>query len=179
MLSEYDWRAVGVYGAAMLCALLGFADDSIRSCGAARWGSAGAIKLGVQILISLGLWYVATRRRASTDAAHPHVDYPIDLGFVAGIPFLIMIYIVVAGTTNAVNLTDGLDGLAAGCAAIALLAYIGITCITTGLHDLTLLSGCLVGACVGFSGSTRSRRRSSWATPARSGSAARSPASRS
>jgi phospho-N-acetylmuramoyl-pentapeptide-transferase len=56
----------------------------------------------------------------------------------------------VAGTTSAVNLTDGLDGLAAGCAAIVLLAYIGITFITTGQHDLALLSGCLVGACVGF-----------------------------
>ena len=57
-----------------------------------------------------------------------------------------LIYLVVAGTTNAVNLTDGLDGLAAGCAAIVLLAYIGITFITTGQRDLALLCGCLVGA---------------------------------
>ena len=57
---------------------------------------------------------------------------------------------MVAGTTSAVNLTDGLDGLAAGCATIVLLAYIGITFITAGQHDLALLSGCLVGACVGF-----------------------------
>ena len=42
------------------------------------------------------------------------------------------IYLVVAGTTSAVNFTDGLDGLAAGCAAIVLLAYIGITFISTG-----------------------------------------------
>ena len=61
-----------------------------------------------------------------------------------------LIYLVVAGTTNAVNLTDGLDGLAAGCAAIVLLAYIGITFITNGQDDLALLCGCLVGACVGF-----------------------------
>ena len=60
------------------------------------------------------------------------------------------IYLVVAGTTSAVNLTDGLDGLAAGCAAIVLLAYIGITFITSGEHDLALLAGCLVGACIGF-----------------------------
>ena len=61
-----------------------------------------------------------------------------------------LIYLVVAGTTSGVNLTDGLDGLAAGCAAIVLLAYIGITFITTGEHDLTLLAACLVGACIGF-----------------------------
>jgi phospho-N-acetylmuramoyl-pentapeptide-transferase len=62
----------------------------------------------------------------------------------------VLIYLVVAGTTNAVNLTDGLDGLAAGCAAIVLLAYIGITFVTNGQQDLALLCGCLVGACVGF-----------------------------
>src|ERR671914_730658 len=52
-------------------------------------------------------------------------------------------------TKSAVNLTDGLDGLAAGCAAIVLLAYIAIT-FTTRQEDLALVAGCLVGACVGF-----------------------------
>ena len=56
---------------------------------------------------------------------------------------------MLAGTTSAVNLTDGLDGLAAGCAAIVLLAYIAIT-FTTRQTDLALVAGCLVGACVGF-----------------------------
>jgi phospho-N-acetylmuramoyl-pentapeptide-transferase len=56
---------------------------------------------------------------------------------------------VVAGTTTAVNFTDGLDGLAAGCAAIVLLTYLGITFII-GQRDLALLAGCLVGACIGF-----------------------------
>jgi phospho-N-acetylmuramoyl-pentapeptide-transferase len=69
----------------------------------------------------------------------------VDLGPL----FPVFIYLVVAGTTTAVNFTDGLDGLAAGCAAIVLLAYIGITFITGGT-DLALLSGCLVGACIGF-----------------------------
>ena len=61
----------------------------------------------------------------------------------------ILIYLVVAGTTSAVNLTDGLDGLAAGCSAIVLLAYIAIT-FTTRQTDLALVAACLVGACVGF-----------------------------
>ena len=56
---------------------------------------------------------------------------------------------MLAGTTSAVNLTDGLDGLAAGCAAIVLLAYIAIT-FTTRQFDLALVAACLVGACVGF-----------------------------
>ena len=57
---------------------------------------------------------------------------------------------MLAGATNGVNLTDGLDGLAAGCAAIVLLTYTVMTFITKGQADLALLSACLVGACVGF-----------------------------
>ena len=64
------------------------------------------------------------RRRRSS---FRFVDVSVDLGPL----FPVFIYLVVAGTTSAVNLTDGLDGLAAGCAAIVLLAYIGITFITT------------------------------------------------
>jgi len=57
---------------------------------------------------------------------------------------------VLAGATNGVNLTDGLDGLAAGSSAIVFLTYTVITFITPGEHDLALLSASLVGACVGF-----------------------------
>ncbi|MFL5956352.1 MAG: phospho-N-acetylmuramoyl-pentapeptide-transferase, partial [Solirubrobacterales bacterium] len=74
------------------------------------------------------------------------VDYQIDLG----VAYIVFVYLVVAGTTSAVNLTDGLDGLAAGCAAIVLLSFIAITFVTTGQRDLAVLSACLVGACIGF-----------------------------
>jgi phospho-N-acetylmuramoyl-pentapeptide-transferase len=57
--------------------------------------------------------------------------------------------LLIVGVSNAVNLTDGLDGLAAGSTAIVLLAYIAITFIS-GLTSLALAAGCLVGACVGF-----------------------------
>jgi phospho-N-acetylmuramoyl-pentapeptide-transferase len=67
----------------------------------------------------------------------------------SGYFYPVFIYLVLAGTTSAVNLTDGLDGLAAGCAAIVLLAYIAITFISRQT-DLALVAGCLVGACVGF-----------------------------
>src|SRR5205823_4178717 len=75
---------------------------------------------------------------------------PVDVNIDLGPLYPVFIYLVVAGTTSGVNLTDGLDGLAAGCAAIVLLAYIGITFITGGDHDLTMLAACLVGACIGF-----------------------------
>jgi len=147
ILSNYDWRSVGVFGAAVACALLGFADDYTKIVKRRSLGLRARTKLGVTIAISLGLWWIATKRadQASTLKLWV-VDGHIDLGVF----YPLLIYLVVAGTTSAVNLTDGLDGLAAGCAAIVLLAYIGITFITEGQRDLALLCACLVGACVGF-----------------------------
>ena len=147
ILSSYDWRSVGVFGAAIASALLGFADDYTKIIRRRSLGLRGRTKLLVTVAISLGLWWVATKRVGLEGSLKLWVvDGRVDLG-----PFYpVLIYLVVAGTNNAVNLTDGLDGLAAGCAAIVLLAYIGITFITNGQDDLALLCGCLVGACVGF-----------------------------
>jgi phospho-N-acetylmuramoyl-pentapeptide-transferase len=146
ILSNYDWRSIGVFGAAVACALLGFADDYTKLIRRRSLGLRARTKLAVTIAISLGLWFVATHEAhlASTLRLR-FVDYQIDLG-----PFYpVLIYLVVAGTTSAVNLTDGLDGLAAGCTAIVMLAYIGITFVATD-YDLAMLAGCVVGACVGF-----------------------------
>jgi phospho-N-acetylmuramoyl-pentapeptide-transferase len=147
VLADYDWRAIGVYAAAMACALLGFADDYTKIIRRRSLGLRARTKLGVTIAISLVLWWIASHQAGLPETLRLRfVDAQIDLGVF----YPVLIYLVVAGTTSAVNLTDGLDGLAAGCAAIVLLAYIGITFITTGQKDLALLSGCLVGACIGF-----------------------------
>lgn len=152
ILVDYsDWRALGVYGAAVACAALGFADDYTKLIKRRSLGLKGRTKLGVTILISIGLWWIASEQADLQQILRFRVfDGYIDLSGLGGIPYLILIYLVVAGTTNAVNLTDGLDGLAAGCAAIVGLAYIGITFITTGERELALLAACMVGACVGF-----------------------------
>jgi phospho-N-acetylmuramoyl-pentapeptide-transferase len=102
----------------------------------------------VTIAISLALWFIAQHEaHLQPTLMFRFVDYHIDLGIL----YPVLIYFVVAGTTSAVNLTDGLDGLAAGCAAIVLLAYVGITFITgEGDADLAMLAGVLVGACIGF-----------------------------
>jgi phospho-N-acetylmuramoyl-pentapeptide-transferase len=62
----------------------------------------------------------------------------------------VLVFLVIAGTSNGVNLTDGLDGLAAGSCAIVLLAYTAISFVTNDQMNLALLSACLVGACIGF-----------------------------
>jgi phospho-N-acetylmuramoyl-pentapeptide-transferase len=147
ILSDYDWRAIGVFGAGIACALLGFADDYVKIVQRRSLGLRARTKLGVTIAISAALWWVATEKAGLPHTLKLHV---IDAQVEVGIFYPVIIYLVLAGTTSAVNLTDGLDGLAAGCAAIVLLAYIGITFKTPGDHDLALLSACLVGACVGF-----------------------------
>src|SRR5881227_2880661 len=147
ILSTRDWRSMGVLGATVACALLGFTDDYTKIVKRRSLGLRARTKLAITIAISVGLWWVATQKAGIPPTVQFRVpDVTIDLGPL----FPVFIYLVVAGTTTAVNFTDGLDGLAAGCAAIVLLAYIGITFITTGEHDLTLLAGCLVGACIGF-----------------------------
>jgi phospho-N-acetylmuramoyl-pentapeptide-transferase len=146
ILSKRGWAAVGVFGVAILCALLGFADDYTKIVRRRSLGLRARTKLVVTVAISIGLWWIATKKAGvSSSVQLRFADVSVDLG-----PFFpVFIYLVVAGTTTAVNFTDGLDGLAAGCAAIVLLAYIGITFLA-GSGDLALLAGCLVGGCIGF-----------------------------
>src|SRR5271154_3243056 len=146
ILTDYSWSSIGVFGAAIACGLLGFADDYIKLSRRRSLGLRARTKLAVTIAISLALWYVAEHQAHLAPTLRLRfVDYQIDLGWF----YPVLIYFVVAGTTSAVNLTDGLDGLAAGCAAIVLRAYIGITFLA-GDTDMAMLAGCLVGACIGF-----------------------------
>ena len=147
ILSDYDWRSVGVFGAAIACAVLGFADDYTKIIKRRSLGLRARTKLGVTIAISIGLWLVATQEANLADTLRLRsLDITIDLGVF----YPVLIYLVVAATTSAVNLTDGLDGLAAGSCAIVLLTYTAIAFVANGEKDLALLGCCLVGACIGF-----------------------------
>jgi phospho-N-acetylmuramoyl-pentapeptide-transferase len=140
-------QSLSVFGVAVACAALGFADDWTKIVKRRSLGLRARTKLIVTIVISIGLFLAATKWADKSEVLRLRlVDYQIDLG----VAYIVFVYLVVAGTTSAVNLTDGLDGLAAGCAAIVLLSFIAITFVTTGQRDLAVLSACLVGACIGF-----------------------------
>jgi phospho-N-acetylmuramoyl-pentapeptide-transferase len=146
-----DYRAISlvVLAVALASAGLGFADDWAKIMKRRSLGISGKTKLAVQALIAIGLWLAATRYVGLNDTLRLRVvDASIDLGYL----YPVLILLVLMGTTNAVNLTDGLDGLAAGCCAIVLLSFTAMTFITHGAGqlDLALLCACLVGACVGF-----------------------------
>jgi phospho-N-acetylmuramoyl-pentapeptide-transferase len=140
-------QSLAVFVVAVACAALGFADDWTKIVKRRSLGLRARTKLIVTIVISVGLFLAATKWADKSEVLRLRlVDYQIDLGIF----YIVFVYLVVAGTTSAVNLTDGLDGLAAGCAAIVLLSFIAITFVTTGQRDLAVLSACLVGACIGF-----------------------------
>jgi phospho-N-acetylmuramoyl-pentapeptide-transferase len=147
ILSEYRAASLAVLATALAMAALGFADDIIKLRRRRSLGVSGRTKLFVQALTAIALWIAITEYVGLNDTLRLRViDASVELGYA----YPILIFLVLAGATNGVNLTDGLDGLAAGCAAIVLLAYTAMTFITQGQQDLALLSACLVGACVGF-----------------------------
>ena len=146
-VSTHDWPSLGVFASVIACAFIGFCDDYTKATKERSLGLRGRTKMIAMVVISIGLWWIATQKAGvSTSVSLRPLNAHIDFGPF----FVVFIYLVVAGTTNAVNLTDGLDGLAAGTVAIALLAYVGITFISPGEHDLELAAGGLCAACIGF-----------------------------
>jgi phospho-N-acetylmuramoyl-pentapeptide-transferase len=147
VLGPRDTQSLAVFGVALGAAALGFADDYIKVTKRRSLGLPARWKLLVQIALAVALWWVATDQVGLDPRLQVRVfDAQIYLGPVL---YVLFVFLVIAGASNAVNLTDGLDGLAAGSCAIVLLAYTAIT-ITSGQEGLALLSACLVGASVGF-----------------------------
>jgi phospho-N-acetylmuramoyl-pentapeptide-transferase len=144
VLSERDASSLAVFG----CAALGFADDYIKIIKRRSLGLSGRYKLLGQLVLALGLWWVARHSVGLEPRLYIRIGgASIYLGPVL---YFVLVFLVIAGTSNGVNLTDGLDGLAAGSCAIVLLTFTAIAFVANGQKDLALLCCCLVGACIGF-----------------------------
>ncbi len=148
ILADYgDVASLAVFGTAIASAGLGLADDWTKLSKKRSAGLSAKTKLAVQAALAIALWYVATRYVGLSETLRFHpLDFSVDLGYL----YPILIFFVLAGASNGVNLTDGLDGLAAGCAAIVLVTYTAMTSITAGQEGLALICSALVGGCVGF-----------------------------
>src|ERR1700723_1797173 len=80
ILSNYEWRSIGVFAAAIACALLGFADDYIKLVRRRSLGLRARTKLGVTIAISFGLWYIAHEEAHLPSVLFLRfVDYHVDV----------------------------------------------------------------------------------------------------
>jgi phospho-N-acetylmuramoyl-pentapeptide-transferase len=149
ILSDYRAASLCVLGTGLAMGALGFADDLTKLRKRRSLGVSGRTKLIVQGLTAIALWLAVTQYLHYQDTLNLRV---VDANVNLGLGYPVLIFLVLAGSTNGVNLTDGLDGLAAGCAAIVFLTFTAITFSTGGdiQKDLALLSACLVGGCVGF-----------------------------
>jgi phospho-N-acetylmuramoyl-pentapeptide-transferase len=161
-------------------AAIGFVDDYAKVSKQQNLGLTSKKKFMLQILVSavlaIGLLALATRAEYSTELVlpffkrvHPNLVVHSLLSTphfwpLAFVPFLLFVAIVITGASNAVNLTDGLDGLAIGCTVIAAGALTVLTYVSSNYRwatyldigyiprvgELTVFCGALVGASLGF-----------------------------
>ena len=124
----------------------GFLDDFIKAEKKRNLGLTAKQKmLGQIILAVLFCWGVVDTLHLPYSIAIPFTHTDISIGLLY-YPFVVL---VIVGASNAVNLTDGLDGLASGCCVIAFSAY-AMFCYMTGFNDLGYFIIILAGSCIGF-----------------------------
>jgi phospho-N-acetylmuramoyl-pentapeptide-transferase len=159
---------------------IGFIDDYAKVAKKRNLGLTSKRKFLLQVLVSMivgvGLLELSTHSAYSTQLIVPffkkfHPDLVIHslissghLWPLAFLPFLLFVTLVITGSSNAVNLTDGLDGLAIGCTVIAAGALTVLTYVSSNARwssyldiqyiprvgELTVFCGALVGASLGF-----------------------------
>ena len=126
--------------------VLGFLDDYIKVVKKRNLGLKAKQKLLGQVLIAVVTIYIGTKELGlDTSLWIPVLRETVDIG---GLYYLLTLFVLV-GASNAVNLTDGLDGLASGTMAVAASVY-GVVCLLTGHSDLAVFCYAVVGACVAF-----------------------------
>ncbi|MCD4838434.1 MULTISPECIES: phospho-N-acetylmuramoyl-pentapeptide-transferase [Neobacillus] len=125
--------------------LLGFLDDFIKVVMKRNLGLTSKQKLLGQIIISVIFYLVYKQNGFTTEISIPITDTTIDLGWL----FVFFIIFWLVGFSNAVNLTDGLDGLVSGTAAIAFGAF-AVLAWNQSQMEIAIFSVAIVGAVLGF-----------------------------
>ncbi|NMA92473.1 MAG: phospho-N-acetylmuramoyl-pentapeptide-transferase [Firmicutes bacterium] len=126
-------------------ALIGWLDDYANVSLSRSLGLRARDKLFGQLIIALILILVLFKAGFSTGIMIPFAGVELQPGLL----YPLLVPIIIIATTNGVNLTDGIDGLATGTAIIALLGFLYIA-LTAGLPEVALFCGTLVGGCFGF-----------------------------
>ena len=144
---------------------LGFYDDYAKITKQTGAGAAAKIKLAVQgilaTFIALYLLWLPATHKLVTEIMVPFYKYPIATSAVIGV---VITVITIVGSSNAVNLTDGLDGLAIGCTIIVSIVFLIVTYLSgnavmakylqiphvAGAGELTVFCAAMIGAGLGF-----------------------------
>ena len=130
-------------------ALLGLADDLLKIVFKNNKGLSIMFKLLMQTIIALVFFYIFIRNGGDPEIRISAINLYIYMGWTYGLFILFLL----VGSSNAVNITDGLDGLAGGLSAIAFLAYGLIAWNTTwlvGYQEIAIFCFVLIGSLLGF-----------------------------
>ncbi|MEP7224101.1 MAG: phospho-N-acetylmuramoyl-pentapeptide-transferase [Actinomycetota bacterium] len=158
VLSQYTTEAMTVLFITLGCAAIGFGDDYLKLRRRHSLGLPGRWKMVLLLAVTVGAALLLQETESFTTSIYvPVVSWDVNLGFLF-YPFL---FLVIAGTVNGANLTDGIDGLAAGTATIMLLTFLaiaGIAWIRSGppgdrsevYLDIATLAAALIGGTIGF-----------------------------
>ncbi len=152
--------------AVLVLGALGFYDDYVKTFRQNREGVAEVVKLLVQFalagFIAVYLWRAPGTSKLITDVMVPFVKQPVLTGAV--VVGLMLAVLAIVGSSNAVNLTDGLDGLAIGCTVIVAVVFLILTYIAgnvkvagylqvsyvPGAGELSVFCAAMIGAGLGF-----------------------------
>ncbi len=138
-------EGLAVAAGATLFGLIGFVDDYIKVVKKQNQGFTPKQKFGCQILVSLIFALYVYFVAGQSETLVPFAGVTLDLG-IFYIPFVML---VLLATTNSVNLTDGLDGLAASVTTVAAL-FFTVACARQGRPGGAAVMMAVVGACLGF-----------------------------
>jgi len=169
------WRDTTISGLLVLylmtgLGVVGFLDDYIKVSKQRSLGLRAGAKLGGQMVVAVSFAIAAIRFPDSlgNTPASTHVSFIRDTGLVLGtVLFVVWAYVMIAGTSNGVNLTDGLDGLATGTSVMVFASYVLIGIWQFGNNcgladapkacyqvrdplDLAVVAAAIMGACFGF-----------------------------
>lgn len=169
VVSTLLWAAPGAIswvlaGSTLLLALTGFADDYIKVTRQDRGGLPGKWKLAAQFAVAAGAMWIWSRSPQLNSILRelyvPFAKEPV-LNSWWCFPFAVL---VIVGASNAVNLTDGKDGLASGCTIFCVLTYAVFTYMMghrifagylniphiPGVGEAVVFAAAVCGACIGF-----------------------------
>jgi phospho-N-acetylmuramoyl-pentapeptide-transferase len=159
-LSKYEVTGLTVVFVTLACGAIGFLDDFIKFTHKRSLGLSGRWKLLLLAGVAAGTGYLAHRAGLNhlTSVLIPGTGYRLPLG-----PFwYVFVFLIIAGAANGVNLSDGLDGLAAGTAIISLFTFTTMAVLAyirsspkpelrdLDKLDLAIVGAALIGAAVGF-----------------------------
>jgi phospho-N-acetylmuramoyl-pentapeptide-transferase len=157
VVSKYKVPALTVLYVTLGCGAIGFLDDFIKLTHRRSLGLRGRWKLLLLALLTVGVVFAARHQHLPTSVFIPLVNWNVHLSY----GWYVLLFLVIAGTANGVNLADGIDGLAAGTGIISIVTFTVIAVLTyirsgtpgrrfDSRLDLAIVGAALIGAMVGF-----------------------------